>query len=255
MDKEFGKLSRQQLRDLYAYHQLVNQNKDELKVLVRERKDRVRRLLAKTPPWANWYELPWTQNLALFLVVTGLNEVISETLEQLDPQQAVLDYIDSDIECPEGELSDEEHAWLTSLIMSIFGQITCMSIYSQSLSELVEKSKNGDDESLFNAVLVDCSAIATPSIARCIQLAHLVGDESFFQKLAKAVTKTRPRRPANEYDGLRYMIEVVDESIGLDHLSGDQLYDLFVDDLELYPNDNNRKDPYAGLMRVISRRK
>jgi len=118
---------------------------------------------------------------------------------------------------------------------------------------LVERAANGDDEALFMAVLVDRAVVQAEPIAQRICHAQMLGDESFMNQLAKAITRTKPRRPSQEYDDLRLILQLLDEASGLDTSTDEELYQLLVEDLELYPDD--RKDPLAGLKKLIQKRK
>ena len=254
--KEYGKLSLKQLRELYSGYYKLQKEKEEFQETIQQRTERIKQLFDPALPWAYWYELSWEKGIALFLMAVGLDEEFKKATTAPDPQQAVLDLINIDPDLPFDveELTEEEEGFLTSLLQSISGQAAAISMFSQPMSVLVEKAKSGDDEALLNAVLVDRSVVAAPSIAKRIQMAHLINDEAFLNNLAKAITRTRPRRPAEEYDDLRFMLEALEESAGLDNLSYEQLYSLFVDELQLYPGEE-RKDAFEGLRKLIQRRK
>jgi hypothetical protein len=255
-EKEYGKLSLKQLRELYSSYYHLQKEKEELSETIEDRIDRIKQLFDSAPPWAYWYELSWQKGLALFLITLGLDEEFKKATASPDPHQAILDMIAEDYELPidEEDITDEEQGVIASLLFSVFNQLEAISIFSLPMSELVEKARNGNDEALLNAVIVDRGAVAAPSVARRIQLAHLAGDEAFLNKLAKAITRTRPRRPAEEYDDLRFMLEALEASKGLDNLSYEQLYNLFVEELQLYPGEE-RMDTFEGLRKLIQRRK
>ena len=254
--QEYGKLSLKQLRELYSSYHHIQKEKEELSETIEERIERIKQLFSSAPPWAHWYELSWQKGLALFLVAMGLDEEFKKATASHDPHQALLDMMADDYELPidVDDISDEEQGIVASLLFSVFNQLEAISIFNQPMSVLVEKAKNGNDEALLNAVIVDRGAVAAPSITRRIQLAHLAGDEVFLNKLAKAITRTRPRRPAEEYDDLRFMLEALEASKGLDNLSYEQLYNFFVDEFQLYPGEE-RKDAFEGLRKLIQRRK
>ena len=253
---EYGKLSLKQLRELYSSYHHIQKEKEELSETIEERSERIKQLFVSAPPWAYWYELSWQKGLALFLVAMGLDKKFKNAAASSDPHQALLDMMADDHELPidEEDITNEEQGIIVSLLFSVFNQLEAISIFSQPMSELVEKARYGNDEALLNAVIVDRSAVAAPSIARRIQLAHLADDEAFLNKLSKAITRTRPRRPSEEYDDLRFMLEALEASKGLDNMSYEQLYSLFVDELQLYPGEE-RKDTFEGLRKLIQRRK
>ena len=255
-EKEYGKLSLKQLRELYSSYYQLQKEKEELNETIEERIERIKQIFDYAPPWAHWYEFSWEKGLALFLVAMGLDEEFKNAAASPDPHQAILDMMAGDHKLPidEEDITDEEQGVIASLLFSIFNQLEAISIFSQPMSELVEKARNGNDEALLNAVIVDRGVVAAPSVARRIQLAHLAGDEAFLNKLAKAITRTRPRRPSEDYDDLRFMLEALEASKGLDNLSYEQLYNFFVGELQLYPGEG-RKDTFEGLRKLIQRRK
>ena len=240
-------------RELYARFHELNSEVEELPGIAREKKEKVEELLRHCPPWANWYELPWKQSLGVFLVLAGLDRLIIEASEADDPHKEIFDYLDTDPDpLNEAELSDEEKSVFISLFMNILHQMKALSIFSVSLSELVEKAKS-DDDALLDAVVVDRSVVSCPSIAQRIQYAQLTNDESFLQKLAKAITRTRPRRPESEYDDLRFMLEALDEMKEYKNATQKQKYELLAVDLELFDTEGNR-DAFEAFRKLLRRR-
>ncbi|MDA3832528.1 MAG: hypothetical protein PF495_03950, partial [Spirochaetales bacterium] len=76
------------------------------------------------------------------------------------------------------------------------------------------------------------------------------GDDNFIDLLSKAIKGSRPKRENRDksLDDLRYMMEVMDEEIGLNKLTHNELYDIHADDLELYDKSLD------GFIKVIQRR-
>jgi len=254
--KEYGKLSLKQLKDFYAhYHNLQNEKQDVYDIN-EEDPEIFTSLFSLIPPWSIWYETPWQQCLALYFFILGLDKEIIKANDSHDPAQANLGFLDNadNYTIDFDSLSDEEKGTFLSLLFSITEQLNALTIYQVSMSDLVLKVKNGDDDSLFCAVLVDRSALSSPSIAKRIQRAHFDNDNAFFDKLSKSITRTKPRRPSKELDDVRFIFEVLDESIGLDNLSEKEIYKTIVDDLELYPTENT-KDIFSGLKKLLQRRK
>lgn len=254
--KEYGKFSLKQLKEFYAhYHNLQNEKQDVYDIN-KEDPEIFSSLFKLIPPWAAWYEIPWQQSLALFLFLLGIDKDIIKASNSTEPAQSGLDLLDNadnyDIDFE--SLTDEEKGTLLSLLFSIIEQLNAITIYQVSMSDLVLKAKNGDDDSLFCSVLVDRSALSSPSIAKRIQRAHFDNDNTFFDRLSKSITRTKPRRPNKELDDVRFIFEVLDESIGLDNLSEKEIYKTIVDDLELYPTENT-KDIFSGLKKLLQRRK
>lgn len=255
-EKEFGKYSRQQIRELFAYHHQIKLHTEELSDLSKDHEDNMVELLGLGPPWSYWYELPYQHFLAAMLTGFGLMEAILDAVKKDDPQQAALDLLKEDKDLYDEKIddcSDGEKGILASLFFALRGNINAQRIYSQTMNTLVSQAKS-DDNSLFNAVLVDRSAVACPTIARRIQLAEIKDDEGFLNKLTKAITRTRPRRPLSELDDLRLMLYIIEDSKPLTEFPLDQLYSILIQDLELNPATNG-SDYYDGFKKLIQRRR
>ncbi|WP_027853499.1 hypothetical protein [Marinobacterium litorale] len=237
MGKEFGSLSREQVRQIYASLYELNQQVLELGQAVAEAEN----LPDLVTPWADWYELPFSEHIARFLLIMGLGEYLLAAASTDDPKQAFLDTFTPDLadQVDTDSLDEEDKQVITGLVMSIGGQCQALQQFSQPMSMLVDKVRQGDMDSLFRAVWVDRSAVACPTIAKEISLAQMRGDESFLNRLAKALTRTKPARPDPKYNDLRYMLEVVLEGSEPGQLTTTKLEDLLAHDLELYATDGD----------------
>ena len=248
MDKKFNNA-----RELYARFHQLNVEVDELSELVLEKKSKIIEIFDRVPSWSHWYELPWRRVLAVFLVLAGMDKAVIQASKTENPQKYLFDYFDKNPDpINEDDLSDDEKALLMSLFMNILHQMQSLAIFSESLSDLVAKAKN-DDEALLDAVIVDRSVVSCPMIAKRIQYAQLIHDEPFLNKLAKAITRTRPRRPESEHDDLRYMLEAVDEMKGSQELTMKEKYDLLAVDLELFDIES-KKDAFGTFKKLLQRR-
>jgi len=240
-------------REIYARFHQLNTEIDELPEIARERRKKVEELLGHCFPWSYWYELPYKQSLGIFLILAGLESLIVDASKSDEPHKFIFDYLDNNPDpLGEAELDDEEKSVFISLFMSILHQMRSLAIFSMSLSDLAEKSKT-DDDALFDAVVVDRSVVSCPSIAQRIQFAQLSEDESFLNKLAKAITRTRPRRPDSEYDDLRFMLEALDEMKEYENATQQEKYDLLAIDLQLFNTEEN-KDAFEAFKKLLSRR-
>lgn len=249
MKRDFKNLSVKQLKHIHSiYHQQQLSNK-EVSELIKSH-NVIFESLSKVPPWSHLYELPYRTFLAVCVVVFDLKDAVLTIADAPNKTQAFIDYVDNmpDQVDKDEDLSDEDKGFGISLFMAVNRQQLSIAIHSQSLSQLVARAREGDDNALFDAVLVDRSIVSAPSIANRIQAAQLNRDESFMVALSKAITKTRPRRPQKKYDDLRYMIEVINDEIGLENVSKDDIYDILADELELYDGSTD------GLEKIIQRR-
>lgn len=257
MEKEFGKLSKQQLGEVYA---LLISTESLKRELIKESKENPNNkaiiALDSVMPWAYWYDLKYEKHLTAFVLALDLGDEICEMAKKEDPQAAVIDLAQKDQHTSIGQvdLTNEEAGLMFSLVISNSYQIQSISIYGESVSKLLERAKNGDDESLFRGIWVDRSIIFNPWVKNRIQQATFHEDNSFLSELSRSISRVRPRKSKPELDDLRYMHHALEESLGQMKLSYEKQFELLVEDLELYP-DEGKKDVFAAFKRLIQRNK
>lgn len=253
MKKDFGKLSSQQFERLLVLVQKGLGEKIDLETAIDKDPDKVSNFIKDKAHWSIYYELPYPHFLGLFFIALGLSDKLKEFASFEDPQEAVITWAESDpMPTPEpDDLSDEEKITIFGLMMAMIRNFSAIQQFHIPINSLIEKAKE-DDEALFDAILVDRHVINTPTASSRIARAEFTHDGKFFDQLAKAIKKTRPKRPKEDFDILRYMLSVLDEAAGLSNLSYEQIHSLMVDDLQLYPDDV--KDSFSGLKKLIQRR-
>lgn len=239
------------IKRLYAGYHQAGLNKEELTDLVRQDTQKIAQFLDPSCPWSHWYDLPYKTMLACFLAVTDLLDPIIDISKQPNSDELMLDLLESDLDLISEDTSEEEQALLASLGMATFAQIDALSMYGEPINDLLIRLKGGDDEALFDAILVDRTVISTPSVAKRLQIAQLMDDESFFHKLTKAITRTRSRKPKKELNDLRFMMVAIKEHSCYSATSKDELYQFVAEELELYPT--NTKDSFGSFFRFIDR--
>ncbi len=248
------KLTTSEIRRLYSNLHKANINREELTAIVNENTQKIADLLEPSCPWSFWYDRPLNHLFLIFFTFTGMLEDITRICRSDHPDSEILDYMESEPEIDsENEYDDEEKAFVASLGVAIFNQVLSLSMFGEYINSMVARAKKGDNSALFNAILVDRSVLATPSIAKIIQIADLTKDEPFFNQLAKAITRTRPRRPSLEYDDARFMVTALNECKSFSAKNNDELHRIIVVNLELYPSDG--KDSFKGFEKFLQRLK
>jgi hypothetical protein len=246
------KITTGEIKRLYANLHKANLTREELTSIVSENTQKIADLLEPTCPWSFWYDRPLNHLFLIFFTCTGMLEEITRICRSDHPDSEIIDYMESEPDIDsEDEYDNEEKAFISSLGVAIFNQALSLSMFGEYINSMVLRAKNGDDSALFDAILVDRSVLATPSIAKRIQIADLTKDESFFNQLANAITRTRPRRPSPEYDDARFMLTALDECKSFSAKNNYELHKLIVDNLELYPS--NRKDSFKGFEKMLQR--
>jgi|GEM_PF-2498800 len=151
--------------------------------------------------------------------------------------------------CEKFDCDDNYFDWFLLMLLTCKGHVLAKDMYNQTMDELLVEAAKGNDESLFKAILVDPAVLAALVVQTRIAQAVLMGDEIFFQSLAKALTQKKPRRPAKKYDPIRHLIGCLDALHVLDGLTQDDLCDIIINHLDLYPHESD--DPYSGLKKLI----
>lgn len=251
-EKEFGKLSLDQLKELVVdLADLKPQRKD----LTTRAKEDLNGFLKESPgdfSWADYYSLTIVEMVALMLYVGGLNEELHTALKKDDPQQYLLDTFKA-LEPSIRDLGDGQDASeyvFAALSIALLKSLESIEIYGCSCNGLVQRVRSGDDKALFDIVRLDHSAVGNSEIASRIAKAGLRQDKKFFIKLSKAI-KGVPLKYTQAYGPLRYLILTLYEMGELSHLSTEDLYQLFCIDLKLYPTSGS--DPARSLKRLVER--
>ena len=234
MQKEFGKLTSQQFRQLIDLLPIIQaQQREMLADLAATTEERWDELLTGGYNWGWCYELPFMGHIALTVVALGLGDYVKQAAGQADPQQLILDDAHKDLvenHHPSFEVQD-----ILGLVMSIGKTVTSICLYGRSLSALIEDVREtGNVESLFNAVRVDRTALNCPTIADRIAKAELCSDDSFFKKLQLALKGPSKKQMAS-LSGMKYSFATLKE-LEIDDLSDIQLQKLMVETLEVYAN-------------------
>ena len=257
MKKDFDETLPKQLRETLALNHQQQQDINELFSLIQEKPESLG-LLSSTIPWSHFYELPFRTLLTIIIADFGAEIILGKIARSDNHLHSLLEHISDLLALAKNqeELTEEETAFRFSAIWAFVYQYKSIAIHSRPISTLIEQIREGNDEALFDAVIVDRSAISAPTLAQRIQIAELNNDNSFMDKLAKAITRTKPRRPAKELDDVRYMLEVALEELGLKNTGKvsldddiqEMLFNILKDDLELYDAS------YEGFADLIKRR-
>ena len=200
--------------------------------------------------WGYLYDMPSGELFSEMMALMGLSS------ESLMPSVTELSKTPLDIEseismAAKPEVKEEATGLVILMILAWRGHLQAMDMFNQGIDELLDKAftEEGDDEALFKAILADRAVLGSFDVQSRIAEASLVSDEAFFASLSKALTQTKPRRPKQDYDELRFLIGVLDEHQMLEGFTWDEIADLFIDELSLYPNEG--EDPVAGLKKLI----
>ncbi len=236
--KEYGKLTAEQFKRLIQKLPEFRKEEQSLAEVVKNApKERINKLLGKDFYWAIVYELTYIEHLALLMMAMDKLDFLKEAKNAPDPTQHFLDNFEFD-EDPE----DWKGGWngifeeqdFIGLIFALQRTILSILIYQKTMQTLVEEVRQGNDDSLFDAVRIDRSIMACPTFAARIAKAEFVGDKHFFIRLRNAL-KGPTQKHWQSYQDLRFALFTL-RDLGFDKLTDDQLVDLLVHQLKVYPD-------------------
>lgn len=194
--------------------------------------------------WAPVYELTFKEHSLWVTHLIGKLDFVKAASKAKNPNRVILADFKADLTDDWDDCfpSLEDKQLLVSLTVALHRSILSVFLHQKSLSCLVAEVREGGpsaDRALFDAVRLDRSITACPTIAARISKAEFQNDKAFFQHLRNAL-KGPSRKHWEGYRDLRFSFAVLRE-MGFDSLSDDQLEHLFVDALMLYPKDPNAR--------------
>jgi hypothetical protein len=183
-------------------------------------------------PYGKVYELPVAHIATYLFCELGLWTQVVKASKSNDPQAKMLELAYTDI--PDTAFSWELIQQTLGSITVLLKNIECVSLFNLWMPELLDQVSEGNDGALFQAVLIDACVLETYACSKRIALASLANDRSFFDRLSKAITKTKPTRPVARLDNTRLAMEVLHEAGKLENMTDSELTDWIIH-LGLYP--------------------
>lgn len=194
-------------------------------------------MLEKDFSWAEIYELIFTEHLVFLMMALDKIEFLKEAKDAPDPTQHFMDHFDIDDNIDnwtggwKGQFKKQD---LIGLVTALQRTTFSIMIYQKPIQTLVEEVRQGNDDSFFDAVRLDCSSVACPTFAARIAKAEFTNDKHFFLRLINAL-KGPSKKHWESYQDLRFALYTLRE-LGFDRLTDDQLIDLLVKQLKVYPD-------------------
>lgn len=236
--KEYGKFTTEQFKKCIQSLPEIRKEGLSLETAVKSAsKARINELLEKDFYWAQIYELTFVEHLAFLLMALDKVEFIEAAKNAPDPTQYVIDHFDVD-----DEPDDWNGGWkgmfkkqdFIGLVVSLQKTILSIMIYQKTMQTLVEEVRQGNDNSLFDAVRLDRSSVACPTFAARMAKAEFTNDKHFFIRLRNAF-KGPAKKHWEGYQDLRFALFTL-RDLGFDGLTDDQLVELLVKQLKVYPD-------------------
>lgn len=203
----------------------------------------------KKPIWCHLYELPIREHAfqgAGFLGGESAIQRLAGSKNQITEAFSLLNEAGSEIDAwdPTPEEKEELRLILASIyaltfsLTNSFRALMTFGLYLNDLIAIVRKGGPEAEKALLSAVKIDPTAIGCPSAITYISQRTLLGDTKFLGKLGAAMKGKLSDAEKNRFETVRIVLQVLHES-GAKRLSGPDLYQLFVLELELVEGDEH----------------
>lgn len=245
MGKEFGKLSSTDLAHFLALYPKLLEGEREARDILKEKADKIFATGLPEPTWSHFYELPAKEHFVKSMVAFGAQEQLKQLAQTPNQIQAILHMADSldEVEKEDDwEPTDEEREELKKILgavsaisMSVMKSLRSLMVFGVYLNDLVAQVRAGGakgDKALLQAVKIDPTVLACPSVNARISRAILLDDHDYLAKVRRAMEGKLTKREQRNYQYMRIVLEVLHEA-GAPKLSQDDLYTLFVEELKL----------------------
>lgn len=241
--KEYRKLTSEEFQGFVQMLPEIRKGEREFREIASQRsREEIARIYGADRNWAAVYECSFAEHLALlFVALDGGREYLAEVARDPNPQARLLadidaDALDFDLDHYKGGYKGLfSREALFGLCFSLQRTVLSIMLFQRSMSALVQEVRESDNlDSLFDAVRVDRSALACPTIAARVAHAEVRSDTHFFLRLRNALKGPRQKH-WESYKDLRYSLFVLRE-LGFDKLSDDELEQLLVHTLKVYPD-------------------
>ncbi len=186
-EKEYGKLSLEQFKQLVGELPEIRNHMKELPDLLNSTsKDKIKEVLDQRLYWADTYELSFQELLAQLICALGCHQELHKAAQSDDPTRAAFSIFQNvEYETWKGGLEGLfEISDVVSLFAALQRNVLSIMLFHRTLNAMVDEVRNGNDDSLFNAVRIDRSIITCPAFALRISQQKLKMTRNFLSGCA-----------------------------------------------------------------------
>lgn len=177
--------------------------------------------------WWHFYDLKFSEHIALMCVGLGWSEKLKEIARADNPPRAFLEFAAKDDERGENPLDrmpSEGQAAFLNLLFGVFHSIEAICYYGLSVHELLDQASRGKTERLLWAVSIDRNVLCCDKASQILAMKQIQGDKAFFSGLFKRIKN--PHVGRKQYVELRYFRRVMAEAGTLADTPKERLLDL-----------------------------
>jgi hypothetical protein len=200
--------------------------------------------------WSWAHEFTLLELISMMAVLTDSSESFVTAIKSEDRYGALLamfDEVDSDDEKPP---RPRRVVVVLAMLYALAHSMRAIGFHSLSINELVNRGLAGDELALKQAVAVDATVLAMPSVASHVAQLQLGGERKRLAALYKAAAKG-PNKQLEPNWQLRYMERVLDEEGVIGAHGKEAVFKLVTERLKLY--DTRGADPFKGLFTTFQR--
>jgi hypothetical protein len=227
------------IRQFHGFFKAYRHSPTGIKEMLPPIEQQAKEVLQSFPEWKQFHGLSESQlitesTLAFEKVGISISHVTTSDSPQfvLDEMSRLLkDGLDEETRSIFDQIDPKNQAMLLSLHSAIQSEVGGISMFAESLNDLLERAEDSD-EALFDAVRVDPAAIRHPNIDQKIGDAEALNDIEFLEELAASISKSKARRREG-LDEMRIMVALVDKLFDITTLTDDELVDIFQRDLKV----------------------
>jgi hypothetical protein len=256
IEKEFGKLSADQIRQLLQWLPILDSMRPEMRSSIQGRPDEFEQMAPDGITWANLYERKIEEHLVELVIAVGAGQFVIEASQADDPAQVLLDSISVDDDDGLPDLSDDPLAMhrIFGLLYALLNSFDSLMVYGYYINELVAMARNGGlegDKALLNAVRIDPTVIAGPTGSVRLTRAVLFDDVEFLEGYRLAV-QGKTGDQAAYLRKFRFVIQLLAESHVID-LPNKALIKLVID-VGAYADTAGSEKNVSELIRKAKKR-
>ena len=264
-EKEFGKLTGEQVEQFSPFVKTMFEEFDQLRVELSSNEISPNRLDEIASPWSMWYSLSMVELLSLWAWSFRFDKIIRSIAKKADPQEVALKFMkaiengkvkDRDPRLPfkwKGDADSRDKLILSygvSLNLALMHNATAIGLYGLPMYDLLGQAKSGNREKLLEAIVVDPTVLSSEVGSKILASAALIDDRSFLELISKAITKTKPRPPQERIRATRYVLSAIYQSGKSVKATKQSVRALILDKLGIY---EERDDPDAALQKLMTR--
>lgn len=242
-----GNLSPVDLRLFLELSETLLHGVGEAKEILSDRKEEFFAPDCNKPVWCHLYELPILEHALHGTGILSEGDV-SQRLARSKNQitEACLLLNEADAAIGAWEPTPEEKEELRIILASVyalsfsltnsFRALMTFGLYLNDLIVIVRQGGAEAEKALLAAIKIDPTVIGCPSAITFISQKTLLGDTKFLGKLGAAMKGELSASEKRHFEKVRLVLQVLLET-GAKRLSAPDLYQLFVDELELVEGD------------------